>query len=84
MEVLEDLTNYRQERTEDPYNIFGHGILAFFRMIQYMICTFFIISLLASTITYLYSTERYSNLNQLKLSHTIKLSNIEGAEAHCQ
>ena len=84
MEILEDLTNYRLEKTEDPYNIFGHGILAFFRMIQYMICTFFIISLLASTITYLYSTERYSNLNQLKLSHTIKLSNIEGAEAHCQ
>ena len=60
MEVVRDFTNFNAAKLEDPYLTFGHGILAFFRMIQYMICTFSIISILATTIMYLYSTESHS------------------------
>ena len=40
---------------EDPYEVLGHGVLSYFRMIEVSICVFFFISILFIPTMYLYS-----------------------------
>ena len=61
MEVVRDLTNFNHKKLDDPYLTFGHGILAFFRMLQYMICVFLLISIIMITVMYVYSSEAHES-----------------------
>ena len=83
IEVLQEFSPFTTNNKIDPYLIFGHGVLAFFRMIRYLICTFMVISVLAAIIMYLYSTEHYAEMYTNQTMDVIKVSNIDGAEANC-
>lgn len=83
IEVFQEFSPFSTNNQLDPYLIFGHGVLAFFRMIRYMICTFMVISVLAAIIMYLYSTERYAEEYTNSTMDAIKVSNIDGAETNC-
>ena len=43
------------DEDEDPFEILGHGILSYFRMIEVVICVFFICTILFLPTMYLYS-----------------------------
>jgi len=44
-----------EDEDVDPFESFGHGIQSYFKMMEELICVFFIISILFIPVMYLYS-----------------------------
>lgn len=49
-----DIYKDSSSKAGDPFIIYGHGVLSFFRMIRYLIFTMFIITLLMIPVALFY------------------------------
>ena len=69
----------------DPFDTFGHGIQSYFRMIESMICTFFVANILIAPLAYVYYNGGAYEDNPIdwKLAH-MSLGNIGHAEPECK
>jgi len=43
------------DEDEDPFEVLGHGILSYFRMIEAVVCVFFVCTILFLPTMYMYS-----------------------------
>ena len=44
------------DSTEDPFNKYGYGVMAYFKLLKSLIGTYLILSLLMAPVMWLYST----------------------------
>ena len=54
-EQMEKAIKKEKDDSVDPFDIFGHGIISYFRMIESLICVFFVCTLIFMPVIYLYS-----------------------------
>lgn len=86
---LEDAKKIYEEQMkgqggEDPFDIFGHGIISYFRMIESLICVFFVCSLLFIPVFYLYCTGGAFNSGSESPLALLTLGNLGHAETFCE
>ena len=76
----------QQDVDEDPYEIFGYGIQAYFKMLEQLIKIFLVITIIMSPVFYIYyHGDAYDHLEGLnKYMAPFTLGNIGHAKTECQ
>ena len=71
---------------EDPYEVFGFGIQAYFNMLEILIKLFFLITILMMPVMYIYyEGGAYENMDFLnRFMAPITMGNIGHAKTECQ
>lgn len=69
-------------KVDDPFDILGHGIISYFKMIEYMICVFFICTILFIPTMYMYYQGNANNDMTLR-ADSIMLGNLGHSESKC-
>ena len=71
------------DENKDPFNVFGHGIQSYFRMIRLILGAMAIISLLFVPIFYMYYNGGAFNDGEAAGGEVFMLGNLGHAESSC-
>lgn len=84
MEIMNQFNNPKAENDSDPFNGFGFGITAYFKMLRYLIFTYALMSVLAFGTIFLYANGNTIQVENFKdAMGFITLGNLGFSQSKC-